>query len=74
VSAAAAAEPDPRARVLNWELSLAVGLALVLTLSGVKLLDAPPIFVLLVLAGGLALIDIVVLRDARQPGVELERT
>jgi uncharacterized protein len=42
---------------------LRVGLATVLTLSGVKLLDAPAILLVLVLAGGVALIAVV----ARRP-------
>ena len=44
------------------ERLLRVGLATVLTLSGVKLLDAPTIVLPLVLAAGLALLAVIALR------------
>ena len=54
------------------ERLLRVGLATVLTLSGVKLLDAPTIVLPIVLAAGLALLATIALRP--RPRVQPERS
>ena len=54
------------------ERLLRVGLATVLTLSGVKLLDAPTIVLPIVLAAGLALLTTIALRP--RPRVQPERS